>query len=329
VGVDIDEVLASFEKFLEGLDEQTLAELVDVLVATLEGQGDGLNQLLNQGSDTVAVLRRSSDDLNNAVSQLAELNETVATRDKEVGALFDDLSVVMRTIADEGPQIIEGMRQLRRLTNELRPLVDDHSDALVRDLEVLATTTSTVERNLDRLGTVLYGGNRLFRAAGRAFDYELAAIRLDNEAENIPAVLNDRLIMRLSGVCVRLGIDECSDPEFFKPIEDIITCVPSFQECNTDDVTFGQAFLRSINLLPNEARSELIRDARAERRRERRLQEQREQRQQRESSPKPEPTESPSPDATDRLPLPDPSLSDDESDSGLSDTLSDWLGGGS
>ena len=38
--------------------------------------------------------------------------------------------------------------------------------------------------------------------------------------------------------------------------------LPTQQCLDTDDVTFGQAFLRSINLLPNEARSELIRDAR-------------------------------------------------------------------
>ena len=327
VGVDIDEVLASFEQFLEGLDEETLADLVDVLVATLEGQGEGLNQLLDQGSDTVAVLRRSSDDLNTAVSQLAELNTTVATRDEELGRLFGELSVVMRTIADEGPQIIEGMRNLRRLTNELRPLVSDHSDQLVEDLEVLATTTSTVERNLDRLGQVLVGGNRLFHAAGRAFDWELAAIRLDNEAENIPAVLNDRLLERLAGVCIRLKIDECSNAEFFKPIEDIITCVPSFQECDVDDVTFGEAFLSSINMLPKPARRQLAREARVERRRQ--------QEDPRAPDPRapapadePQPTESPTPGVIDRLPLPDPSLRDYDSDSSIGDTLSDWLGGG-
>ena len=329
VGVDIDEVLASFEKFLEGMDEDTLADLVDVLVATLEGQGDGLNQLLDQGSDTVAVLRRSSDDLNTAVSQLAELNTTVATRDEEVGRLFGEISVVMRTIADEGPEIIEGMQNLRRLTNELQPLVSDHGEALISDLEVLATTTSTVERNLERLGEAMRGGNRLFHAAGRAFDYELAAIRLDNEAENIVAVLNDRLLQRLAGVCIRLGIDECSSEEFFKPIEDIITCVPSFQECDTDEVTFGEAFLASINMLPKPVQQELVKEQRKERRRqEREAEEEPRKRKPAPREERPEPTESPSPDVIDRLPLPDPSLSDTESDSSLSDSLSDWLGGG-
>lgn len=326
VGVDIDEVLASFEKFLEGLDEETLADLVDVLVATLEGQGEGLNRLLDQGADTVAVLRRSSDDLNLAVSQLAELNETVATRDKELGALFDDLSSVMSTIADEGPVIIEGMQNLRRLTNELRPLTDEHSDQIVDDLEILATSVSTVQRNLDRIGEVMRGSNRLFKAAGRAFDYENAAIRLDNEAENIPAVLNDRLIQRLAGVCIRLGIKECSKPSFFKPIEDIITCVPSFQECNTNDTTFGEAFLASVNLLPEPARRELEKEARAERRREVRQERQREQRNADDDPVEPTPRATPDPDLLDRLPLPDPSLNSETSEP-LYDDLSDGLGG--
>lgn len=325
VGVDIDEVLASFEKFLEGLDEETLADLVDVLVATLEGQGDGLNQLLDQGADTVAVLRRSSDDLNLAVSQLAALNTTVATRDEELGVLFEDLSVVMETLAEEGPVIIEGMQNLRRLTNELRPLTDEHSDAIVNDLEILATSVSTVQRNLDRLGEVMRGGNRLFRGAGRAFDYEAAMIRLDNEAENIPALLNDRLLQRLAGVCIRLGIEECSDAEFFEPIEDIITCVPTIQECDTDETTFGEAFLASINLLPEPARRELVKEARAEQRKEQQQQEQedRKRRRSRDAS-EPEEEQTPAPDLLDRLPLPDPSLSDGDSDTL---DLSDGLGG--
>ena len=324
VGVDIDEVLASFEKFLEGLDEETLADLVDVLVVTLEGQGNGLNQLLDQGSETVAVLRRSSDDLNVAVSQLAALNSTVATRDEELGALFDDLSSVMRTLADEGPVIIEGMRNLRRLTNELRPLTDEHSDAIVNDLEILATSVSTVQRNLDRLGEVMRGGNRLFRAAGRAFDFEHAMIRLDNEAENIPAVLNDRLLERLAGVCIRLGIKECSSSEFFEPIEDIITCVPSFQRCDTNDVTFGDAFLASINLLPKEARAGLVKEARAQKRKEAQQQRDRERRQADSDPVEVAPGGKPAQELIDRLPLPDPSLSDDDTDPL---DLDDGLGG--
>ena len=55
------------------------------------------------------MLRRSSDDLNVAVSQLAELNTTDATRDQELGALFDDQSSVMTTLAEEG-QIVKSGR---------------------------------------------------------------------------------------------------------------------------------------------------------------------------------------------------------------------------
>jgi phospholipid/cholesterol/gamma-HCH transport system substrate-binding protein len=325
VAVDIDEVLHGFERFLEGLDEDTLAELVDVLAATLEGQGEGLNQLLDQGSETVSVLRRSSADLNAAVGQLAELNQTVATRDEELGAMFDDLSVVMRTIADESPQIIEGITNLRRLTNELRPLVDEHADPLIRDLEILATTLSTVERNLERVGEVVRGGSRLFETAGRAIDYEHAMLRLDNEAENIPAVLTDRLVNRLTGLCLRLGIDECGDEEFFEPLLPIITCIPDFQTCDTDAQTFGDAVLAGLNLLPDEARLELEREIRAERRRERRRQQS--EQETAVATPSPSPSPSPAP-LTDRLPLPSPRLKAEPQRESMADRLSRLLGGG-
>jgi virulence factor Mce-like protein len=321
VAVDIDEVLHSFEKFLEGLDEETLAELVDVLAETLEGQGEGLNQLLDQGAQTVSVLRRSSDDLNGAVDQLADLNATVATRDAELGQLFSDLSVVMRTIADEGPQIIEGMRQLRRLTNELRPLTDEHADRLVTDLEILATSLSTVETNVERLGDVTRGGARLFTGAGRAIDYPNAMLRLDNEAENIPAVVGDRLINRLEGVCIRLGIDECSNEEFFEPLLPILTCIPNFQECEVDEASFGDAVLAGLNLLPKPARRQLERELRAEQRRE--------ERQRGDGSADagaPSPSPSPTPGVLEELPLPSPRLQSTPSES-LADRLARFLGG--
>ena len=326
VGVDIDEVLHSFETFLEGLDENTLAELVDVLTATLEGQGEGLNQLLDQGSETVTVLRRSSDDLNQAVTQLADLNTTVATRDQELGAMFDDLSVVMRTIADESPEIIEGIANLRRLTAELRPIVDEHADPLIRDLEILATSLSTVERNLERVGEVVRGGGRLFETAGRAIDYEHAMLRLDNEAENIPAVLTDRLVNRLTGLCFRLEIDECAKDDFFEPLIPLITCIPDFETCEPGATTFGEAVAAGLDGLPKDARVELEREVRAEQRRERREQ-RRQQRAQTPPSPSPSPTPSPTP-LTDRLPLPDPRLDSQTRSESMTDRLSRLLGGG-
>ena len=57
-------MLRSFENFLEGLDEETLADLIDVMAATLEGKGTGINQLLDDGAETVRVLVDASDDLN-------------------------------------------------------------------------------------------------------------------------------------------------------------------------------------------------------------------------------------------------------------------------
>lgn len=323
VAVDIDEVLAGFERFLEGMDEETLAELVDVLTETLEGQGEGLNQLLGQGAETVRVLRRSSDDLNGAVAELADLNTTVATRDEELGALFDDLSAVMRTIADESPQIIEGMQHLRRLTAELRPLTDRHSDALVEDLEILATSVSTVERNLERVGEVLRGSNQLFDGAGRAFDYENARLKLDNEAENIPAIVGDRLVVRLAGVCIRLGIDECSDSEFFEPLLPIINCIPEVQDCEVDPQTFEEMVLAGLNMLPPDARAELSDEMRRERRRQ-----QQQDRTADDSDESAEP-EAQSTPPVERMPLPDPRLEEPAStqDQSLIDRLSRWLGG--
>ena len=45
IPAEVDEVLRSFEEFLTALDGDALADLIDVLADTLDGNGEGLNEL--------------------------------------------------------------------------------------------------------------------------------------------------------------------------------------------------------------------------------------------------------------------------------------------
>ncbi|MGH8898839.1 MAG: MCE family protein [Egibacteraceae bacterium] len=313
---ELDDVLSSFDRFLAQLDPKGLADLVDVLAATLAGQGRNLNRLLDNSATSVRVLADSSDDLNAVVRQLADVNAAVATRDEQLGQTLEDLSTVVRTLGEEGDTIVSGVGNLRRLVVNLRPLTDEHGDPLVTDIEALTTTLSTVERNLDRVGDLLLGARRLFEGAGRAFDYETARIRLDDELQAAPEAIMLRLRERLVGVCMRLGRAECATPAFWNPLLPQLLCQPAVARC-TDKPTLARAIRAALGHLPPDALGQLAREAR-----------------QRAQAPQPPPTPATGQTpqvlqgASDLLPVPDRRLHERPQPERVRDRLARLLGGG-
>jgi phospholipid/cholesterol/gamma-HCH transport system substrate-binding protein len=213
IPAEVDEVLRSFENFLSSLDAGALADLVDVLADTLEGNGQGLNDLVEGGATTVRVLADASVDLNALVDQLATLNETLATREERLGSTLVNTSTVLRNLQEDRDLLIGALTELTRATAELRPLVLEHDDPLVRDLDTLATALATVDRNLERLGDTFFGAQLLFNSAGRVIDYENARLPLDNEAQYLATFIQQRLEDRLVGLCLRLDLADCDQLE--------------------------------------------------------------------------------------------------------------------
>lgn len=212
---EIDEVLASFERFLASLDRDALADLVDAMAGTVSGQGEGLNELIDDGTEAVRVLADADDDLGALVAEFADLNETLATRDERIGSTLQEFSTTLRVLIDEREEILGAVAELHRLTAELQPLLDDHADPLVDDLEAVTTSLATVDRNLDRLGDVLLGGRQLFAGSDRAIDFDRGWLHLHEEAEELSGLLVERLVQRFVGLCLRLEVTECADAEFF------------------------------------------------------------------------------------------------------------------
>jgi phospholipid/cholesterol/gamma-HCH transport system substrate-binding protein len=319
VPAEVDEVLASFERFMSELDPRGLADLIEVLADTLSGQGPGLNELIDEGATTIGVLADASDDLVGIARELGQLNETVATRDDRIGEVIEDWSTLTRTFVEESDEIIAGIGNLHRLTLELRGLLDDHADPLVRDIEVLTTSLSTVERNLERIGLLILGGKRLFEGAGRAIGYENAWLRVVNRGERLGEAITLRLRDRLVGTCLRLEIPECDTPDFWEPFLPMMVCLGDSVTCPPDQPTFTQALASALGYLP-EGGLELLAEDLAER----------QQAAAEEPAPDPEPEAEPRPE-TEQVPLPEvPGLPLDtlQQDRSWRDRLASWIGGG-
>ncbi len=320
---EVDEVLRSFQAFAAALDEKVLAELIDTAAETLEGQGPGVNRLIDQGADTVEVLDEASGDLNALVSELGSLNATLATRDEKIGRTLERLSDVMQIFAEEKGNIIGSIEELRRFTAELRPLIDEHTDPLVRDLEVLATTFSTIDRNINRVEETIHASKKLTQEfAPLVADYENGRTNLYNLTDQVFNALSLRLAERLEGVCRRLDINECAVSEFWQQHMPAITCIGA-DACTARQTTMGEALAEALREMPRNGRERLIRDvqrrAEVSERRDARVREQQRTRtrsdaddgdEEPDTSPLPDPTEVP-------LPLPDPRLDSLDSDPGL------------
>lgn len=249
---EVDEVLASFERFLSSLDGDALANLVDAMAGTVSGQGEDLNELIDDGTETVRVLADAGGDLNAVIAEFADLNETLATRDERIGSTLEEFSTTLQILIEERDEIIGTVAELNRLTAELQPLLDEHSDPLVEDLEQLTTTLSTVERNLENVGKLIDGSEQLFHGIGRAVKFDHSWLDLHNETEDISGLLVERIVQRLVGVCLRLEVPECADAEFFADVVNEHT-----DERDQLVSELGEVIAALISELPEEAQEGL------------------------------------------------------------------------
>lgn len=309
VPAETDEVLASFEEWLEGLNPETIAELVDVVSVTLEGQGEGLNSLIDAGGDTVRVLADSSDDLMAAVSALADVSETMAARDQRLSSAIENWSTVVGTLGEESGQIVEGVGNIRRLVGELKPLLDEHAVPLASDLRHLTTALQTVDRNLARVGLMVSGSAGLFDAAGTAFEHEHARLKLLNIGNELPRHIADRLADRLVGVCMRLQEQVCATRAFWDAHLPAALCWEGVTACAEGRKDIAEAFGEAMRQMPPSAQRRLAEEAR-----------------QREQEPEPRPSQDPALG----LPLPDGRLDIGSSGQsvGLLERFARFFGGG-
>lgn len=306
VPAETDEVLASFENWLEGLNPETLAELVDVVADTVEGQGKGLNGLLDEGGDTIRVLADSSEDLMAAVTALADVSQTLSARDARLSRAIENWSAVVGVLGQESDQVVEGVGNLRRLVAELKPLLDEHVVPLSSDIRNLTTALQTVDRNLARIGLTISGSAGLFDAAGDAFEHEHARLKLLNIGNELPQHIAERFADRLVGVCLRMAEPVCANRDFWNTHLPAALCWEGVSSCAEGRESMAAAFGKAMRALPPGAQRQLAEEAR-------------------EREPAPQPQDEP--DGL-RLPLPDGRLGIDSSRPGLWERFARLLGGG-
>jgi phospholipid/cholesterol/gamma-HCH transport system substrate-binding protein len=238
VPFEFDEVLEGLNQFVGGLDAPEVGRMFDNLSTVLDGQGRTLGKVIDQARDAIGVLKDNDDELVALASRLADLNETLATRDQALGAIIEDWNTVTATLASDRTDIDGALRGLVRVTDELGSLLASHGDHLRDDIDVLARVGRTANRNLDNISMMILGGAELFRHAERIIDREHNWMPLQNHSQSIAPELARTIGERLYGVCLRAGMtqEECDQI----PIDEILgneLCLDPIAPCPEDGST--------------------------------------------------------------------------------------------
>lgn len=252
VPAEFDEVLDSLNDFVGGLDEDEVARLFDNLADVLEGQGGRLGRTIDQAHEAIGVLRDNDDDLVALAGRLADLNETLGTRDEAMGQLIEDWNTLTGSLVADRDDIDGALTGLVRLTGSLGDLLQTHRVRLQGDVEILTRVTRTANRNLDNLALAVLGGAELFRHARRVIDRDTHNwLPLLNHSGELEPLLADTLVDRLDNLCRVAGIttDDCQQI----PIEELVggeLCIPPVIPCERGALTLEEALGRVIEAEP-------------------------------------------------------------------------------
>lgn len=257
VPTEQDELLQGLQDYFGAIDPDKVADFVTNAATILEGNGEGLNGLIDKGSDLVSILASKRDSLAGLIHELNTLTLTLSTRQDAIARVINSYNTVGRTI-NENRAALEGtIEGLNLAATELAALLTANRDPLGSDVRSLTRSLRTLARNADTFARTSKWAKRLFHSARRAVDYEKDWLRLGNQGEPIFELLMYRLEDRLMGVCLRLGLDECSNQRYWQDRLPDLFCTEAGACKEKDALTPGQALDKALKSLPEEAKKEV------------------------------------------------------------------------
>ena len=226
VPVEQDELLRSLQDYFGELDPERVGEFVSNTAEILEGNGRELNRLIESGSSVIETLSNKRDTMAEMIVNFNDVTQTLKGRQSEIATLIDTYNVVLRTLNANRDSLEGTITGLTEASAQLASLLVEHRNPLGRDVKALTRTVRTLDRNVERLGRTGHWANRLFEGASKAVDYESDWLRLNNQGDPLVELLEFRLRDRLIGVCLRLGVKECSNPKFWAGEMPSLFCLP-------------------------------------------------------------------------------------------------------
>lgn len=250
VPAEFDEVLEGLNEFVGGLNPQDVSRFFSNLAAVLEGNGERIGNTVEQARTAINVLQEHDDDLVNLAGRLADLNETLGTRDQALGAIIEDWNTVASTIVAERGNLDLALDGLARFSEALGELLEEHRPGLEDDIETVTRVGRTAVRSLGELERAAVYTSELFRHAERVVtrepNYWLPLLNAAGSLATTPVEgINESLLRRIAANCEALGLPGCD--ALLAELGGV--CLPIF-DCEGAQMSAGEALIEIREFSP-------------------------------------------------------------------------------
>lgn len=214
VPAEFDEVLEGLNEFVGGLNPEDVSRFFSNLAAVLEGNGERIGGTVEQARVAINVLQEHDDELVNLASRLADLNETLGTRDEAIGDIIEDWNTVASTIVNERGDLDQALAGLARFSDVMAELLEEHRPGLEDDIETVTRVGRTAVRNLGQLERAAVYTAELFRHAERVVtrepNYWLPLLNAVGSLATTPVEsISGSLVRRIAANCEALALPGC------------------------------------------------------------------------------------------------------------------------
>ncbi len=250
VPAEPDELLRSLQNYLGALDPNTVTKFVENAASILNGNGQTLNSLIQNAAGVIDTLASKKDELASLITELNTLTQALTTRQQGLGQLIQTYDTVAGTLNDNRSALEGTITGLNAAAAQLAGLLTDHKATLETDIETLTRTGRTLDKNIGQLTGSAGYASLLFHAASRAVDYDHNWLRLNNQGQELGALILLRTEERLQMLCVQLGLPQCVTANFWSTHVPQLFCFTGKCKGKNPNGSAAAALAAAISNLP-------------------------------------------------------------------------------
>lgn len=148
--IELDELFSSLNNLATALgpdganSEGKLSRALDTMADNLRGNGQNLNDTVNQLAKLSRTFEGSKGDLFDTVKHLGSFTTMLARSDRQLDQLFDRVVDVTGFLAEESDDVGAALSSLATALTDVRSFVDDNSELLSSNVDKLASVTEVL-----------------------------------------------------------------------------------------------------------------------------------------------------------------------------------------
>jgi virulence factor Mce-like protein len=158
IPVEPDEALAALKHLLDDLDPNAAGRLVKNLSVDLQGNGQIINNAVSSLATLTSTLASKDQQLSDLIGNFANFTSTLDTRESQLGKVLDLFAQTTSLLAQERGSIADLVRNIGDTASNALDLVSKHGPTLQNDVGNLTHLLATLDANLGSISTLLASG---------------------------------------------------------------------------------------------------------------------------------------------------------------------------